>query len=264
MWKNVDGISSKFIFPIYSMVIYLYAKIFKKENGHEYILQHIWAGLNYKVRYKGFTFISEKSLVSTHILPYYEKETIEVLMNIRGKIFIDVGAHVGRYSILLSKNFEKIIAIEPDPYNFSYLVKHICINKLEDKVLPINIALADRISFLKLYLSEEGDGKHSLVVPKERYIPVLTLPLDFIIGQLKISYKDISLIKIDVEGAEYMVLKGMEKVLKEGNPIVVIEIWYDNPNKERAIKLLEEKGYKIIMKLDNNDTFANYVFAKER
>ena len=263
LWKSVDGLLSKFIFPIYSMLVYLYAKLFKKENSHNYILQRIWAGFNYKVVYKGFTFISERSLVSTHIVPDYEKETTETLMKMKGKVFIDIGAHVGRYSILLSKNFEKIIAIEPDPYNFSYLVKHIYINKLENKILPINVALADKISFMKLYLSEKGEGKHSLFVPKGKYTFVLTLPLDFIIEKLEILPEDISLIKIDVEGAEYIVLKGMEKILREGNPIIVIEILHNNPNKERTIKLLEEKGYKIVMKLDNNSILANYVFVKK-
>ncbi len=75
------------------------------------------------------------------------------------------------------------------------------------------------------------------------------------IDLLKISSKDIELIKIDVEGHEYFVLQGMKRILREGNPIITVEILENNPFKKEMVSLIEKYGYKMCRKLDG----TNYV-----
>jgi len=198
-----------------------------------------------------------------HISIEDEPETLEFLLNQKGKIFIDVGAFIGKYSILLSKNFEKIIAIEADPYNYSQLVRNIRLNSIWNKVIPLNIALTNSNGILKLNLSEDGNEGHSIIVNFGKgSIEVLGLKLDTAIDLLKIDPKNIDVIKIDVEGAEYFVLQGMERVLREGKPILIIEIWDDSEYKEKTLELLEKYGYKMIKELDKGYA-TNYVFVKE-
>jgi len=109
--------------------------------------------------------------------------------------------------------------------------------------------------------------EHSIVVNfGKESIEVLGLKLDTVIDLLKINPKDIDAIKIDVEGAEYFVLQGMEKLLKEGKPILIIEIWDDSEYREKTLKLLEKYGYKMIKILDKREKlggyYANYIFVK--
>jgi len=130
---------------------------------------------------------------------------------------------------------------------------------LWNKIIPLNIALSDNKGIIKLNLSNESEGLHSTVVNFGKgSIEVLGLKLDTIIDLLKIDLKDIDVIKIDVEGAEYFVLQGMKRVLKEGKPTLIIEIWDDSEYKEKTLELLKKYGYKMIKRLDGD----NYIFIK--
>jgi len=83
----------------------------------------------------------------------------------RGMNVIDIGAHIGAYTILVAEKVGKdgkVIAIEPEPKNYEQLLKNIQLNHFEN-VIPPNIALADQDGFKKLYLSS-WSGSHSLVI----------------------------------------------------------------------------------------------------
>ncbi len=262
LWKAVKPDYLKIIFPFYVAVVYIIGKTIKREDK-EYIRRNIWAKFDYLIKIGDFRFISEKSYVSLHVALTYEKRLHSYLSNLTGKVFIDVGSHAGRYSILLSRNFDRILAIEANPYNFSYLVKNIYLNNLQEKIQPLNVALSDKIGLSKLYLSEVGGGTHSLVVKREKYIFVVTMPLDFVIEQMGLKPSDISLVKIDVEGAEYYVLLGMTNLLEKGNPMLVVEIWDDNPKKEDVLHLLSSYGYKLY-RVFHEQNVKNYIFIKQK
>jgi hypothetical protein len=51
----------------------------------------------------------------------FEKEVTQAVLRIRGKLFLDIGANMGYYSALLSRNFERILAFEPDPYSMKLI-----------------------------------------------------------------------------------------------------------------------------------------------
>jgi tRNA G37 N-methylase Trm5 len=56
----------------------------------------------------------------------------------RGSAFLDIGAHVGTWSLRLHKNFEQIFAFEPNPETFRYLVSNLLANKVENvEVSPL-------------------------------------------------------------------------------------------------------------------------------
>jgi len=260
--KSINSIN-KLWFATISPLPFLYNKIRGKDGFTSNI---IW--FNCIAKLYGYKFECRKNTTDILHIIDFEPETTEFLLNQKGKVFIDVGAHIGRYSIILSKNFEKVIAIEAEPYNYSQLVKNIKLNNLWNKVIPLNVALTNNDGIVKLNLSEEGSGRHSIVVNHRRgSIEVLGLKLDTVIDLLRIDPKDIDVIKIDVEGAEYFVLQGMEKVLKEGKPILVIEIGDDSEYKEKTLELLKKYGYIMLKKLDkiekSKGSYANYVFVKE-
>jgi len=157
-------------------------------------------------------------------------------------IIVDVGAQIGLFTIKVAKLNPKsiIIAVEPEPNNFKLLMQNIKLNKLHN-VLPVNCALGDKKDIVNLYLNNEDLGGHSLICRDSAAIKVLMITIDELIGKLNIEAKNVSLIKIDVEGAEYSVLLGAKKILSHGNPNLIIEV---TENLDRVQNFLIQYGYK--------------------
>ena len=133
-----------------------------------------------------------------------------------GWVFIDVGASMGMYTIKAAKQVGKkgfVVAVEPHPESFDFLRFMISLMHLEN-VKPINIALYEKNTSINLYLGK----KPALSSVMDEYdaglgsVKVRALTLDTLVDILKIDYVDA--VKIDVEGAELKVLKGMKKTIK--------------------------------------------------
>ncbi len=186
---------------------------------------------------------------------FHERE-LRPFINLDHGVFIDVGANIGKFSIILGKKMGrlgKIIAVEPHPSNFAILKKNILLNKLKN-VIPQNIALSDSNGKLKLYIDKEGTGGHSLGVKRgESAITVEADTMDNMIRKLKI--KKVDLIKIDVEGAEALVLKGAKNILKTSHPKIAFEAW-DKPHLKMVKGILDKFGYTI-QRIDSDNYFAS-------
>lgn len=163
-------------------------------------------------------------------------------------IFIDIGANIGKYTVKIGNQLKdrgKVIAIEPQPANFKALEKNVKLNNLKNVYLK-KVACSDSNGFTKFYIDYIGDydGRHSLIKNKRsrKKIKVRIQKLDFILDELKI--KEVDLIKIDVEGAESLVLKGALKTLKNSHPKIIFEAWDENYlNKIKEV--LKPFNYKI-------------------
>jgi FkbM family methyltransferase len=142
-----------------------------------------------------------------------------------GDIVIDAGAHVGFYTVKTAKQVDSkgiVIAVEPDERNYSLLKLNVKVNKFNN-IIPI------RGRFLimkgKVYFFHSKSCAHSLIrsakvgfTAKSTEVSVKTI--DGIIEKLQLTRVD--LLKIDVEGAEFKVLKGAEKSLKKGKIFMII------------------------------------------
>jgi FkbM family methyltransferase len=162
---------------------------------------------------------------SIYILqPEFEDWMWKYLKIPKGGVFIDVGAHIGKYTIQVAKilgGSGLVIAIEPHPGNYKHLVENIKLNDLRN-VIALNVAAWSEECELKLFVGDMH-GHHSLMKNFGRgFFVVHAKPLDKVLEELGISRVDF--VKIDVEGAELEVLKGMSITLKKFKPIVVVEI----------------------------------------
>ena len=173
-------------------------------------------------------------------------EKIDNFFKENGKIFLDIGAHIGKYSILYSDYFEKIYAFEPEPNNFECLKENIKINNLENKITPLNLAVADKNVFIDFFLSPYS-VTHSLVKKEtDNKITVECINLDEFFKKYEINPSDISLVKIDVEGAENLVIKGLEENFDKLRCKFIIEIWENNlENKKFITDFLKKFDYKL-------------------
>ncbi len=197
-------------------------------------------------------FYLPKKFKSVWVVSSYGEEELRDYFNIKKGIFIDVGANVGKYSIMVGnrlKNNGKVISIEPEINNFLTLKENIKLNKLNNVILE-NSACSEKNGLVQLYLSDYP-GQHSIYRKTKHRIKVRSVKLDDLIK--KYSLKKVNLIKIDVEGAEIDVLKGAENILKKFKPKIIFECYGENYPKVKA--LLKKYGYKI-KKISKIDYFA--------
>ena len=178
-------------------------------------------------------------------LDYYEPVTRRVCENLLtpGDTFVDCGAQVGFFSLVLSlmKPGISVIAFEPNPRNFWLLVHNVVCNRLEN-VRCESIAISDTDGTASLYLAEsdmsaslfsnfEADSRTTVTVP--------TTTID--------SYfesrppKGNLVMKVDVEGAEEKLFAGAVRTIGRYRPDIICEV--ASPIPPDAVGFLKELGY---------------------
>ena len=165
------------------------------------------------------------------VMTSHEDEIIERFLPKQGDIVVDIGAHIGLYTIMSSKRVGsngKVVAIEPDPSNFEMLNRNIKLNQLTN-VLPLNYAVYSKETKVKLYLPEEKSGHtiyNTMMVldrakANEKFVEVNANTLDNLLQENGIE-QQLNWIKIDVEGAEFEVLKGSADILSNSKDIALL------------------------------------------
>jgi len=136
--------------------------------------------------------------------------------------FFDIGANVGSYTLLASGVCgANSIAIEPVSSTFEILSKNIALNKLQSKVSLINAVAGGAISTI-IFTQNEDTGNHVVSADESKTdsaeLPVITIDSLLTKGTP-------ALIKMDVEGYETEVLKGMNRTLSsESLKAIIIEL----------------------------------------
>jgi len=146
---------------------------------------------------------------------------------------IDVGANAGYWTIPMAYYFDKVIAFEANPIEFSRLIKYITLNKkIATKISPYNLAISDSAGIVHLDIRKSVDGDALLNTglssiiegnSSKSKIQIDSTSLDIM---LETRSSAIGLIKIDVEGAEFLVLKGGEEIIANDKPIIFWEAAY--------------------------------------
>ena len=179
-----------------------------------------------------------------------EPETFKFVMKqIKNcKVFVDVGANIGGYAIRAAK-YCKVYAIEPLPRNYKILKINEKLNNV--KINSFNIAAGNKNKKVKLYYTPGNWGISSIKYEQKAFIEVEMKPLDKIINE-----ESIDLIKIDVEGAEDLVLEGARNCLRR-TKMLIIE--YHKHSIFNVYKILKEEGFSYKKILDNNILFTKSV-----
>lgn len=133
-----------------------------------------------------------------------------------GDGFIDVGANIGHYSLLAARLVGAhgcVVAIEAAPWIHALLEQHVRINRLHN-VRTVAAAATATHGTVKLYAGHAGNiGKTSTIARPGTSVDVPALPLAEILHTREVTLARI--IKIDVEGAELDVLRGLAPVLPQ-------------------------------------------------
>lgn len=205
----------------------------------------------------------------------YEKKTLNLFFEEvkLGDVFVDIGANIGQHSLfasyLVGEN-GKVIAFEPLQSIYNQFNKSIEKNNLKN-IVVYNNGCGSKEEIIPIYSTKENMGSSSVLYSPDKKKN----------GEIKIIIPDnilknedrIDFIKIDVEGYELEVLKGLEKTIKKFHPKIFIEYspyYYElkdkNINKE-IIDFLLDNHYKIIDVENGNreiDKNSFYKLEKEK
>ena len=158
-----------------------------------------------------------------------EPKTVEWLETFKeDDIFFDVGANVGAYSLIAATKLGskgKVYAFEPAAPSFSSLVVNVLANKLVAKIvaLPVAFGAKEQLLFVGLKSLEPGQSASVVGGVSEFAQPFAIIAMDAFIERYGIPCP--TKVKIDVDGSELEVIKGMRKTL--ANPVlteVLIEV----------------------------------------
>lgn len=158
-----------------------------------------------------------------------------------GAVVYDIGANVGYFSLLaavLAGPEGQVYAFEPLPRNIEFLRKHINLNKL-DTIEVIEAAVSDHSGEAAFDLGASSAMGH-LADSGEIFVRMVAMDEMLMSGEIQPP----DYIKVDVEGAEYEVLKGARGILEKYHPTLFLDTHQREAHRP-TIALLEELGYEF-------------------
>ena len=213
-------------------------------------------------------------------LEYIEPELLDWIDTIEeDRVFYDIGASNGPFSIYAAMKGLKVIAIEPEAQNFALLEMNHYLNSnvIKYPVISLNIAISSKAELGKLFCEKYEGGMHCKILDKplkvlqrEKFEPahcqyVIKNTLDNIIHKYKLPCPEY--LKIDVDGSELELLKGAKRTLEDEN-VRSIFIEISNPDFEgkKIVEYVSLKGFGIkeMKQVQHYEGLYNFIFTRQR
>lgn len=190
----------------------------------------------------------------------------------QGKVMFDIGANIGAYSLVAAKNDLQVYSFEPAYQNFYQLNNNITLNRMDQKINAFPVAFStetkvEKFNYLeasigtsKCFYNEENKyhlddkimiRKSTMIYSLDDFIKIFKLPNPY-------------MLKIDVDGAEFDILKGAKKTLLTNElQHLIIEI-DDTLNSIDEMKFyLEKHDFVFIEQYNRNNQVYNCIFTKK-
>lgn len=203
---------------------YMIKRMKKNVSKNRILTYNDWMGLN--IFFDGF----------------YEKDELSLIVkslgdNVKTGILIDVGANIGNHTIFFSKFFKHVYSFEPQKkiYNILELntsdIRNVTIN---------NFGIGEKSDTITFKIPFSNPGMASQFQKSEDSYEEIVEINNY---DDKFYDKKISMVKIDTEGNELSVLKGMKKSLIKYSPILCIEINQVIEKRKLLLSFLKHLGY---------------------
>ncbi len=213
----------------------------------------------------------------------FEMSVFHIAKNLELKsddCILDIGANIGHASVPICKELCcSLIAVEASKENASLLLKNINLNKVKAEVYVSALVSPEfKEEYIKLYIRNGNRGANSLLekwnpsVLGDDYEWAPCITLDTLLNNV-MNKKKIKLIKIDVEGMEYEVLRGGINFIKKSRVPIIMEYRLDKNTETKLKKILtmfkkiynvygiNETGEKIIFNPKEN--YENILFERK-
>lgn len=193
-----------------------------------------------------------------------EAKSIAALMNVMAPdntLFVDIGAHMGYYSLYATRALgaaSDIVACEANPAIMSYLKTNLALNRVENRVMTVQAAIADTAGTAVLRLASGNAGEASLrdLGLRGGEVEVPTIPLADIVQKHRNGRELV--IKIDVEGFEDAVLGPfLQNADRADLPRhILLEVTYQGVWDTDILALIESKGYAVVFDDEGNRIYS--------
>lgn len=168
------------------------------------------------------------TLYSYGCLDYWDERIIRKLLH-PGAVCLDIGAHIGYYSLLMSRwvgPSGKVISFEPMPYTYSFLATNLQRNRARN-VVAKQTAVGDIAGYVQMEVADNRRlGWSSVSESGNTKVSCTSVDAEIEANRLEM----VDFIKIDVEGYELNVLRGCEQTIKQLRPKIMFEV------NERALR----------------------------
>lgn len=224
--------------------------ILKKINIGDISIRHHFTNDSIKLhffKHKGYWYHGRKR----------EKESMALFSKLVNKndTVVEIGGHIGYISLFLAKligDSGKLFVFEPGENNLPYIRKNI---KGKENICLVEKAISEKAGTVSFFIDDltgqnnslnkdyevfKNNNKASYTKSAYQEVIIQAITLDDFVSarNLKVDF-----IKMDIEGAEILAVRGMQKILIENPPIMMIEI---TDGKEEIFNILVERGYILI------------------
>ncbi len=213
------------------------------------LMKHIVRKLFLKTRTKNsnqlpMVIVNDRIGMSIVSNGFYEIDIVNTIMSSldfdpQENTCLDIGANIGNHSVQFNKYFKKVIAFEPQIRNFKILKLN---TETHESISIHNYGLSSKNEEVLIHVpyGNSGGASHVLTEPENKN--------KFYSEQIQLRvYEDefnerISFIKIDVEGNELEVIRGMKNSIQKYKPVISFE--YNYTEKDGVLDILKELGYE--------------------
>jgi len=212
-------------------------------------------------------YVDSEDSLGLSVFGIYEKFETDIISNIikKNQTVLDIGANIGYYTIILSKlvgDGGMVFAFEPDSENFRILKKNIELNGCKN-VIAEQKAIGEKSTRAKLFLNPENKGDHRMFDSGDGRVSA-DVNLMSIDDYFNYNIPQINFIKIDVQGFELFVLRGMNGILSQNNKkSMIMEFWPEGialagENPLLILEILKKNRFSIF-ELDESHRSKNQI-----
>lgn len=209
-------------------------------------------------------YLDEKDSLFLSVYGFHEKTETEIVKNEikEGNVVLDIGANIGYYTVLFAKlvgEAGKVYAFEAEASNFKILKKNVYENNYNNVMLEQK-AVSNKSGTVKFYIGKDSNTENQLFKPnvKHEEIEVESVSIDEYFKQLN---QKIDFVKMDIQGAEPLVIEGMTEIIKTNKNLkIMLEWWPDAIRKygidpSKHLTQLVNLGFKIFEIDDKNGMY---------
>jgi len=181
-----------------------------------------------------------------------------VTISSKDKIVFDIGANVGMYSVLYARYCKQVYCFEPLPRNLHYLYRILAINHFKNATI-VPFAVGERFQLANFQEHERhSEGK----ISNSGTQPAVVIDLKTFIEKYNVIP---DIIKIDVEGAEYDLLKSAKDFINSVPTLEIMLSIHSDELRMNCLELLKGCNFSVIEPLDNTDInkAVEYYFCKK-
>ena len=225
-----------------------------------HLIERLFRGTSFRKRLPS-TFASRPIYVSPdsalgHLKPWWDSSAMQ-LMSVANRFVLpnatvwDIGSNVGVFTLAAAHRAgmdSEVVAVEPDPF-LAYLMQRTVMHggNRDLRISVVCQAVSNSLGLARFVIAARGRSRNALEQSQRsvqgdgirfvQYVPTTTL------DSLHTQFSSPTFIKVDVEGAEALVLEGAEVVLSECRPILYIEV--GNEQRDRVTTILKRHHYRL-------------------